>query len=208
MRMNVVKPLGRGRSPGLIRLSLCDTNLGVARGLAAGFENLADVEVIHGDLFNLNCDALVSPANSFGDMSGGIDQRIDNFYQGAAQRETMRRIAERFHGELPVGAATILKLDSRRFPFLVVAPTMRVPSRVSGTINVYLALRAALAAVIDHNRTDSSPIDSLAAPGLGTGVGGMSADEAARQMRAAYDMIVLEGWRSITHPIEAPFALE
>jgi hypothetical protein len=36
----------------------------------------------------------------------------------------------------------------------------------------------------------------------------MAADEAAIQMRAAYDMIVLEGWKRIVHPVQAPFALD
>lgn len=44
-------------------------------------------------------------------------------------------------------------------------------------------------------------------PGLGTGVGGMAPDESALQMRAAYDMIVGEGWRSIQHPLQAPFVM-
>ena len=207
MRLSVLKPLGRDRPRGLVRLSLCDANLDVARSLADCFDDVAGVEVLHGDLFDLECDAVVSPANSFGDMSGGVDQRIDRFYDGAAQRESMKRIADRFHGELPVGAATIIELESRRFPFLIVAPTMRVPSRVSETINAYLALRAALAVVVDHNRAGCSPISSVAVPGLATGVGGMAVEDAAIQMRAAYDMILLEGWKRIAHPVQAPFAI-
>ena len=40
-------------------------------------------------------------------MGGGIDKQIDRFYDGMAQRAAMDRIAARFYGELPVGAATI-----------------------------------------------------------------------------------------------------
>src|SRR5262245_45212588 len=75
-------------------------------------------------------------------------------------------------------------------PFLVVAPTMRVPGDSRGTINAYLAMRAALVAVLDHNGGEGGRIASVAAPGLCTGVGWMSADESAVQMRAAHDMIV------------------
>jgi hypothetical protein len=98
-------------------------------------------------------------------------------------------------------------MPSARFPFLVVAPTMRVPGDSRGTINAYLAMRAALIAVLDHNGGGAGRIASLAAPGLCTGVGWMSADESASLMRAAYDMIVGGGWRGITHPLQAPFAL-
>ena len=205
--MDVIKPLGRDLDPDRVGLSLCDRDPAVARALAGAFGDVDGVEVLAGDLLALDCDALVSPANSFGDMGGGIDQQIDRFYAGAAQRAVMDRIAGRFRGELPVGAATILGMTTRRFPFLVVAPTMRVPGRVPMTLNAYLAMRAALASVLDHNEGGLARIGSVAVPGLCTGVGGMAADEAALQMRAAYDMIVGGGWRRIIHPAQAPFAL-
>ena len=44
-------------------------------------------------------------------------------------------------------------------------------------------------------------------PGLGTGVGGMAYDEAAHQMRVAFQMIVLEGWKHIVRSAQAPFAM-
>jgi O-acetyl-ADP-ribose deacetylase (regulator of RNase III) len=207
MRMKVVKPLGRRRASDSLRVSLCDRNAEVAQVLADSFRDIEEVEVLVGDLLDLDCDALVSPANSFGDMSGGVDQRIDRFYEGAAQRAAMERIASRFHGELPVGMAGLIEMGTRRFPFLIIAPTMRVPSRVHGTINAYLSMRAALIAIHDYNRDAHRPIRSVAAPGLCTGVGGMPPEEAAQQMRAAYDMVVLGGWKRIVHHAQAPFAL-
>ncbi len=170
-----------------VRVSLCDRNPEVAHALAGRFDGAGRVEVLEGDLLELDCDALVSPANSFGFMDGGIDQAIDRFYGGAAQRAVLDRIAERFYGELPIGSATIITMPSRRFPFLVIAPTMRVPGDSRGTITAYLAMRAALAAILDHNKGSAGRIACIAAPGLCTGVGAMLADESAAQMRAAYD---------------------
>ena len=184
MRMKVHKPFGQGTTTGQLRVSLCDRSPEVARTFADLFQGADGVEVIEGDLLNLDCNALVSPANSFGFMDGGIDQAIDRFYAGAAQRAVMGRIADRFYGELPVGAATVIGMASRRFPFLVVAPTMRVPGDVRGTLNAYLAMRAAMAAVLDH-REGTERIASVAVPGLGTGVGGMSAEVSGVQMRTA-----------------------
>ena len=206
MRLKVLKPFGRGTGAP-VRVSLCDRSPEVARSLAEHFDGVDSVEVVEGDLLELDCDALVSPANSFGFMDGGIDQAIDRFYGGAAQRAVLDRIAERFYGELPVGTATVIEMPSRRFPFLVVAPTMRVPGDARGTINAYLAMRAALVAVLDHNRGGGVPIASLAVPGLCTGIGSMPADESALQMRAAYEMIICGGWRGIVHPALAPFVL-
>jgi O-acetyl-ADP-ribose deacetylase (regulator of RNase III) len=206
MGMKIHKPFGRSMTTGLLRVSLCDRSPEVARSLADLFDDADEVEVIEGNLLDLDCDALVSPANSFGFMDGGIDKAIDRFYEGAAQRAVMDRIADRFHGELPVGSATVIGMKSRRFPFLIVSPTMRIPGDVQGTINAYLAMRAALAAVLDHQE-GSGRITSVAIPGLGTGVGGMSGEASGVQMRAAYDMIVRGEWRKIAHPASAPFAL-
>jgi O-acetyl-ADP-ribose deacetylase (regulator of RNase III) len=206
--MKVIKPISRNLPDVVVRVSLCDRNPDVARALATGFRDVEGVEVLEGDLLDLDCDALVSPANSFTYMDGGIDQHIDRFYEGAAQRAALARIAERFYGELPVGVATIIEMTSRRFPFLVVAPTMRVPGdNLGGTINAYLAMRAALAAVLDHNLGANRRINGIAVPGLGTGVGGMAPDDSALQMRAAYDMIIGGGWKSILHPLQAPFVM-
>jgi O-acetyl-ADP-ribose deacetylase (regulator of RNase III) len=204
MRMKTVKPYGRGLGDGLLRVSLCDRNPDVARALAVAFHGIVRVEVLEGDLLDLDCDALVSPANSFGYMDGGVEKHFGDYYGGEAQRAVLARIAERYYGELPVGSAAIMEMVTRRFPFLVISPTMRVPGGVGGTINAYLAMRAAFAAVLDHSPGGTRRIGSVAVPGLGTGVGRMAPDESARQMRAAYDMIVGGRWRSIQHPLPAP----
>jgi len=208
MKLKVVKPLRDLQRAASLRVTLCDQNPEVAQALAESFLDVDEVEVVVGSLFDTDCDALVSPANSFGDMSGGIDQKIDEFYAGQAQRVVMERIAEQFHGELPVGMASLFEMGTRRFPYLIASPTMRVPSRVPDTLNAYLSMRAALIAVLDFNRTHGDGrIASLAVPGLCTGVGGMAGENAAVQMKAAYDMVAREQWRKILHPVQAPFAL-
>lgn len=205
-RMKTHKPFGPD-SPAGLRLSLGDMHPEVAQSLAAAFQDVDQVEVVEGNLLDLACDAIVSPANSFGDMSGGIDKAIDDFHGGAAQKAVVAAIAEHFFGELPVGAAVVVKLPSHRFPYIVAAPTMRIPGSVAGTINAYLAMRATLVAVLKHNAGSTSPIRSLAIPGLGTGVGGMSYQEAAEQMRTAYESVIGGRWRQVVHPAMAPYAL-
>jgi O-acetyl-ADP-ribose deacetylase (regulator of RNase III) len=205
-RMTTLKPFGTVLSDTL-RVSLADLNAHVADRLHFHFRDVPSVEVIHGNLLDLDADAIVSPANSFGDMSGGIDKAIDDYHQGEAQRRVSAAIAEQFLGELPVGVALIVELPSRRFPFVVAAPTMRIPGSVQGSINAYLSMRAALVAVAAFNRIGDRRIRSLAVPGLGTGVGGMDPHEAAEQMRAAYDSILGGKWREVVHPVQAPYAL-
>jgi O-acetyl-ADP-ribose deacetylase (regulator of RNase III) len=205
-RMKTHKSFGKANSPEALRLTVGDLDSAIAQALAAAFADVDEVEVVEGDLLTLACEAIVSPANSFGDMGGGIDKAIDDFLQGAAQKAVMAAIAEHFFGELPVGAAVVLDLSGRRLPFVVAAPTMRIPGSVAGTLNAYLSMRAALVAVLRHNKAGRRPIRRLAVPGLCTGVGGMPHAEAAGQMRVAYDIVVGGRWRQVVHPAMAPYA--
>lgn len=202
-----VKPLERKLPADELRLILCDTRRDVVDAWIDHFRDLPAVEIRHGSLLEVSCGALVSPANSFGDMSGGVDQWIDRHYRGAAQREVVRRIREEFFGELPVGAALIVDTEEARLPLIAVAPTMRTPGNVANTLNAYLAMRAALVTVCRYAQSNPAPIRRLAVPGLCTGVGGMHPGLAARQMRAAYDNVIGGEWEEIVHPAMAPFAL-
>jgi O-acetyl-ADP-ribose deacetylase (regulator of RNase III) len=206
-RMKTLKPFGYAGSSTGLRLSLGDQDGDVARALAVAFEDVATVEVVEGNLLDADCEAIVSPANSFGDMGGGIDKAIDDFHRGAAQRAVMDAIAEQFYGELPVGMAVVVELPARRLPFVVASPTMRVPGRVPDSLNAYLSMRAALVAVLRHNAAARRPIRALAVPGLCTGVGAMPAGEAATQMRTAYDVVMGGHWRKVVHPAMAPYAM-
>lgn len=206
-RMTTLKPFGEGCPADALRLSLCDTSEDVARALAAAFAGVAAAEVLRGNLLDVGCDAIPSPANSFGDMGGGIDKHIDDLSGGEAQRAVCAVIAEQFLGELPVGMAVVVEVPARRFPLIVAAPTMRTPGNVAGTINAYLAMRAALVAVLHHNASGRRITRHLAVPGLCTGVGGMPFGEAAQQMRAAYDNVIGGGWRQVAHAALAPYAM-
>ena len=149
------------------------------------FSQHDSVAVECGDFFR-DADALVSPANSFGIMDGGLDLAIRSEIGGDIQRRVQAVVLERHHGELPVGAAEVIETENERWPFLIVAPTMRVPEPVSNTLNAYLAFRAALLAVRAFNQPEVR-IRSMVVPGLGTGIGGMDARRCAAQMRVAYD---------------------
>lgn len=206
-RMNVVQKFGKGAREGALRLTLCDTNAEMTDAWLDQFFGVEGVEIVQGDLLDASGDAVVSPANSFGDMSGGVDKRIDDFFQGAAQERITQAIREQFMGELPVGMAIVVPMLDSRIPFVAAAPTMRVPQPVSDSLNAYLAMRAALVAVLRHNaHTPQQSIRSLAVPGLCTGVGAMPYAVAARQMRIAYDNILSEGWKQVEHPALAPLA--
>ena len=89
-----------------------------------------------------------------------------------------------------IGAAFVVATQHARWPYLIVAPTMRVPEPSGHTLNAYLAFRAILLAVRAFNETcGSTAIGSVVVPGLCTGIGGMEPRRCAAQMRLAYDQI-------------------
>lgn len=91
--------------------------------------------------------------------------------------------------ELLIGEAIIVSTEDARVPWLVVAPTMRVPMRIRTAINAYLAMKATLVAVREHRH--DIPIESVAISGLGTGIGQLSPEVCASQMWQAFQEIVL-----------------
>ena len=128
-------------------------------------------------------DCMVSAANSFGLMDGGVDGAITRFFGDALMDAVQARIIANYFGEQPVGTSFIIESGHPDHPFLAHTPTMRVPMPIAGTDNVYNAMFAMLRAVVAHNRSDPRTIRAVACPGLGTATGRMDHGEAARQMR-------------------------
>ena len=131
-------------------------------------------------------DGFVTAGNAFGIMTAGIDAAVVRFFGATIMERVQQRIMDDFLGEQPIGTAFVLATGHASIPFLVHAPTMRVPGSIEGTDKVYTATWAALLAIHAHNRTSDQKIDVAAFPALGTGFGGMPYGEAARQMAAAY----------------------
>lgn len=174
----------------MLTVHLRDINAGVVKAWERAFADVPGVTVSRGDIFEQAADAIVSPANSFGYMDGGIDLLYSRYFGWELETNLQSFLAERHYGELPVGQAVILATGHKSIPFLVSAPTMRVPMGIGDTANVYLAFRAALIAVLAHNADKSGPIRSLLVPSLGTGIGEVAPERAARQMRLAYNAII------------------
>jgi O-acetyl-ADP-ribose deacetylase (regulator of RNase III) len=151
------------------------------------FDGLPRVEVVDGYFERLpEFDCLVSPANSFGIMDGGMDAAIIRFFGYALQELVQQRILEEYRGEQPVGTSIIVETGHAKHPYLAHTPTMRIPMPIARTDYAYLAMWAMLLAVHRHNRETERQIGSVACSGLGTGVGRMPFPEAARQMALAY----------------------
>jgi O-acetyl-ADP-ribose deacetylase (regulator of RNase III) len=154
------------------------------------FKDIPEVQPSAGDIFGVEADAIVSPANSFGYMDGGID-RVYSKHLGWHLQERLQELLRReYDGELPVGMAVIIETDHPKIPYLISAPTMHIPANVSNTLNAYLAFRAALRAVQKKNEAQSGAIKSIICPGMATATGEMPPEICAKQMYAAYVQVV------------------
>ncbi|WP_444911317.1 macro domain-containing protein [Microbulbifer sp. PAAF003] len=119
---------------------------------------------------------MVSPLNSFGIMDGGLDLPFRDRLGFKVEDQVEERIESDFHCELPAGSAVVVPTSHENWPYLISAPTMRVPEEVSNTLNAYYVFRAILNSVQLFNRSNSSErINSILCPGLGTGIGNLSA---------------------------------
>jgi O-acetyl-ADP-ribose deacetylase (regulator of RNase III) len=167
-----------------VYLHTLDSNMAVA--WRNSFAAVPGVIIVEGDILEGRSDAVVSPANSFGFMDGGIDLAYRRHFGMDLQSRVRDKIRNEFFGEIHVGQAGVVPTGHEAVRYLVVAPTMRVPDRIGDTVNVYLAFRATLLAVLSHNDTSPNLIDTLRVPAMGTGVGAMPLARAAHQMHAAY----------------------
>jgi O-acetyl-ADP-ribose deacetylase (regulator of RNase III) len=142
------------------------------------------VETFEGSIFDAGCEAIVSPANSFGLMSGGLDEAITNRFGWKIQQDLQMQILRQPHEELLVGQAAIVFTGKLDIMAVVCAPTMRVPMILPpGTVNVFLSARAALQVAKQYG------IQSIAVPGMGTGVGRVAPELFARQFLAAVNFV-------------------
>ncbi|MDI6642600.1 MAG: macro domain-containing protein [Candidatus Hodarchaeaceae archaeon] len=144
------------------------------------------VEVKRGDLTKQAADAICNPANSLMSMGGGAAGALKRAGGEEIEREALR------HASVPVGkaiATTAGKLPAR---WVVHAPTMERPAMATTSEKVYRATLAALRCA------DEAGAKSIAIPGMGTGVGGVSSEAAARAMvRAVREFAPVKTLREI-----------
>ena len=120
-----------------------------------------------GDITKIPCEAIVNPANSFGYMGGGVAGAIKRIGGNEIENQAIAK------APIPVGSAVFTSAGSLPCDFVIHAPTMEQPAMRIGVDNVRHATRAALELGIELR------IKTIAIPGMGTGVGGVAADEAA-----------------------------
>lgn len=174
-----------------IKLILVDVNPHMCAAWKAAFANHKNVEVVHDYFQNIAAyDCMVSAANSYGQMDGGIDGHITDYFGQQLMDRVQAHIVEHYFGEQPIGTSFIIPTHHDKHPFLAHTPTMRVPEPIAHTDNVYHGMRATLLAIHHHNLSSDQKINSIACPGLGALTGQVPFDKVARQMERAYASVI------------------
>ncbi|KAI0271252.1 macro domain-like protein [Gloeopeniophorella convolvens] len=151
----------------------------------------------------LQCDCVVSPANSFGIMDGGYDLALSREFQGAEGLPTLKRQVQRAlhaqtRGYLPPGSCVITSLPDdvldNKFhaSSIAVLPTMRYPVDVRWHQD--LIYNATWNLLVEIERWNAEPemgsglnrkIERVLMTGLATGYGRVSSERCAQQMMLA-----------------------
>lgn len=161
---------------------LLATNHYLADCFEKEFRDFNNVEVHRGFFEQLdNIDCLVSPANSFGLMDGGMDQAITNYFGNQLQERVQEYIIKEYYGEQPVGTSFVIETNNDKIKYLAHTPTMRVPKIIKDTNNVYRATKATLIAIEKFDKE----INTVALPAFGAGVGLVHPVNVAYQMALA-----------------------
>src|SRR5262245_699868 len=105
-----------------LHLHLRDRNEGTVEAWNAVFSDLPRVTISHGNILDGRADAIISPANSFGFMDGGVDLAYSYFFGWSLQERLQSLIHTEYDHEVPVGQALVLPTLNDEIPFLISAP--------------------------------------------------------------------------------------
>ena len=169
------------------QIVLVDLNPQVFLALKEAFKGQDDVVVKHASIIDQKTDAWVTPTNSKGNMSGGVDAAIKNSLGAFIEKDLKNQINGLFGGNFPIGRAINIRTNNVTNPkFVVATPTMVGESDdVSRTKNAALACAAVFQAIYSL-RDLVGNVESIAIPGLGSGTGKMSPEKCAKLMLAGY----------------------
>jgi O-acetyl-ADP-ribose deacetylase (regulator of RNase III) len=126
--------------------------------------------------------AVVSPGNSYGQMTGGYDLAITKYFGEELMKAVQRVIVKEHFGEQLVGTSIVVDIPNTNKK-LIHVPTMKVPSLILDPMVIYSCMRATLMAALKNK------IRTVVIPAFGGGCGKVSHNLIALKMKEAYDQI-------------------
>ena len=170
-----------------MKLVLVDTNPEMVKAWRKEFSDVNDVVVVPHtiNIFNVRTEAIVSPANTRGIMRGGFDAVLAKHFGEHTEMIVQNHLKENFNNSLvPIGDTAIVDMPTGNFDKLIIVPTMIHPGEdIKHSRNVFDASKGLFALLFDGD------VESVVCTGLGTGVGRITPEECARDMREAWDAV-------------------
>lgn len=136
------------------------------------------IRLVQGDLSELATEGVVNPANSSGEMGGGVAGILRRKGGSMIEKEAMQK------APIPIGTAVATTAGTLPCRFVIHAPTMNRPAERTDADRIARATQGALECA------DSLGLKQIAFPGMGTGVGRVPPQVAAETM-----VRVLENYR-------------
>ncbi|AFZ70449.1 putative phosphatase, C-terminal domain of histone macro H2A1 like protein [Caldisphaera lagunensis DSM 15908] len=115
-----------------------------------------------GDITQEEVEAIVNPANSYLIMGGGVAGAIKKKGGKIIEEEALK------YSPIDIGKAVLTNAGKLKARFVIHSPTMKYPGELTNENNVRSSIKAALKIALEKG------IKSIAFPGMGTGVGGIS----------------------------------
>lgn len=169
-----------------MKLTLIDLDLDVVNAWKEVFINHPEINIIHGDIFDYAYNTVVSPANSYGFMDGGIDKIYRKYFDAQLEKNIRNKISKLKEGYLPVGESLLVETKHEHIPYMIVAPTVFLPEAIPSK-NCAFAFRS----ILIMSKKYPNKIKHIYCPGLGTGVGKVDPIESANEMLLAYEKMCL-----------------
>ena len=174
-----------------MQIYLVDINTKMIESWEKYFKYENNVNVICSDIYtflvNKNIDCIVSPANSFGIMDGGIDLELNRYFSNNVnplfQQMVINMVIDdrRYAGQIPLGEAALLKIGKKYF---IACPTMILPELLElnndNIATIRKCMKNCLIKAMENN------IKSIFIPAFGAGTGGIPEDIVAQIMYDEY----------------------
>ena len=131
------------------------------------------VNVVLGDITDMEVDAIVNPANTLLTMGGGVAGAIKRKGGEIIEREARK------YAPVNIGEAVVTSAGRLKCKYVIHAPTVQYPGSPSSSTNVYKATHASLAKAREMH------LKTIAFPLMGAGVGGLKPEESLESMLRA-----------------------
>ena len=137
------------------------------------------IDVVCTSVCDIKADIYVSPANSYGQLDGGIDKVYRTMFPGIQYAVNDRlKIYRNRRPPIGVGSALLIEIPNRNCRLLL-APTMELPGKLKTPWNSFWSALVIFYLTKDFDGT-------VAIPGLGTGTGHISSEEMIEMVMLAY----------------------